>query len=42
LAGIVHFPITISNAEEQRVSAAVGYLDAETRRRDNLTISTNT
>jgi 5-(hydroxymethyl)furfural/furfural oxidase len=37
-----YFPITISNAEEQRVSAAIGYLDAETRRRDNLTISTNT
>ncbi len=37
-----YFPITISNAEEQRVSAAIGYLDAETRRRANLTISTDT
>ncbi|HYF06480.1 MAG TPA: GMC family oxidoreductase N-terminal domain-containing protein, partial [Acetobacteraceae bacterium] len=36
------FPITISNGEDQRVSAAIGYLDAETRRRDNLTISTET
>ncbi len=36
------FPITISNAEEQRVSAALGYLDNETRQRANLTISTNT
>ncbi len=37
-----HFPITISNLDEQRVSAAVGYLDAATRARPNLTISTNT
>lgn len=37
-----YFPITISNAEESRVSAAIGYLDAETRRRPNLTISTET
>ena len=37
-----YFPITISNAEEKRVSAAMGYLDAETRKRPNLTISTNT
>jgi 5-(hydroxymethyl)furfural/furfural oxidase len=37
-----YFPITISNAEESRVSAAIGYLDAETRRRENLTISTGT
>jgi 5-(hydroxymethyl)furfural/furfural oxidase len=37
-----YFPVTHSNAEEQRVSAAMGYLDAETRRRANLTISTNT
>ena len=37
-----YFPITISNAEESRVSAAIGYLDAETRRRPNLTISTGT
>jgi 5-(hydroxymethyl)furfural/furfural oxidase len=37
-----YFPITISNAEESRVSAAIGYLDAETRKRPNLTISTDT
>ncbi len=37
-----YFPITISNGEDQRVSAAIGYLDAETRRRANLTISTET
>ncbi|MEQ9639146.1 MAG: GMC family oxidoreductase N-terminal domain-containing protein [Alphaproteobacteria bacterium] len=37
-----YFPITISNADEQRVSAAAGYLDAATRQRDNLTISTET
>ncbi|MBT6136733.1 MAG: glucose dehydrogenase [Rhodospirillaceae bacterium] len=37
-----YFPITISNAFETRVSAAVGYLDPGTRTRSNLTISTNT
>tara|TARA_B100001123_G_C15324554_1_gene1029073 strand:- start:2108 stop:3814 length:1707 start_codon:yes stop_codon:yes gene_type:complete len=37
-----HFPITISNAFERRVSAAIGYLDPTTRRRDNLHISTFT
>jgi 5-(hydroxymethyl)furfural/furfural oxidase len=37
-----HFPITISNYEEQRVSAAIGYLDPTVRARANLTISTNT
>jgi 5-(hydroxymethyl)furfural/furfural oxidase len=37
-----YFPITISNAEEQRVSAAMGYLDRETRARENLTISCET
>ncbi|GGC62817.1 glucose dehydrogenase [Siccirubricoccus deserti] len=37
-----YFPVTISNAEEKRVSAALGYLDAATRARRNLTISTNT
>ena len=36
------FPATISNAEEKRVSAAVGYLDADVRKRENLTISTET
>jgi 5-(hydroxymethyl)furfural/furfural oxidase len=37
-----YFPVTHSNAAEQRVSAAMGYLDAETRKRANLTISTDT
>ncbi|MGH7040546.1 MAG: GMC family oxidoreductase, partial [Acetobacteraceae bacterium] len=37
-----HFPVTISNHDEQRVSAAIGYLDRATRARPNLTISTDT
>ena len=37
-----YFPITISNAYERRVSAAIGYLDPATRLRGNLTISANT
>jgi 5-(hydroxymethyl)furfural/furfural oxidase len=37
-----YFPITISNADEHRVSAAMGYLDAQVRRRDNLTLRTAT
>jgi 5-(hydroxymethyl)furfural/furfural oxidase len=37
-----YFPVTHSNADEQRVSAAMGYLDRETRKRANLTISTHT
>ena len=37
-----YFPVTISNAQEQRVSAAIGYLDADVRKRENLTISTDT
>jgi 5-(hydroxymethyl)furfural/furfural oxidase len=37
-----YFPVTHSNAAEQRVSAAMGYLDSETRTRANLTISTDT
>ena len=37
-----YFPVTHSNASEQRVSAAMGYLGAETRKRANLTISTDT
>ncbi|MGH7154209.1 MAG: GMC family oxidoreductase, partial [Acetobacteraceae bacterium] len=37
-----YFPITISNAFERRVSAAIGYLDPGTRLRSNLTISTDT
>jgi 5-(hydroxymethyl)furfural/furfural oxidase len=34
-----YFPIAISNLCDRRVSAAMAYLDAETRLRDNLTIS---
>ena len=37
-----YFPVTHSNQDEQRVSAAMGYLDRETRKRANLTISTRT
>ncbi len=37
-----YFPVTHSNQAEQRVSAAMGYLDTETRKRANLTISTGT
>ena len=37
-----YFPVTHSNQAEQRVSAAMGYLDSETRKRPNLTISTDT
>ena len=37
-----YFPITSSNAYERRVSAAIGYLDPATRRRENLTIATET
>jgi 5-(hydroxymethyl)furfural/furfural oxidase len=37
-----YFPVTISNADEQRVSAAIGYLTSDVRKRPNLTISTNT
>jgi 5-(hydroxymethyl)furfural/furfural oxidase len=37
-----YFPVTHSNQDEQRVSAAMGYLDSETRKRANLTISTDT
>jgi len=37
-----YYPITISNAYERRVSAAIGYLDPATRLRENLTISTDT
>ena len=37
-----YFPITISNADEKRVSAAIGYLNADVRRRENLHVSTNT
>jgi 5-(hydroxymethyl)furfural/furfural oxidase len=37
-----YMPLTHSNANEQRVSAAIGYLGPETRARQNLTISTST
>ncbi|MFM8535400.1 MAG: GMC family oxidoreductase [Acidimicrobiia bacterium] len=37
-----YFPVTHSNANEQRVSAAIGYLNGEARKRSNLTISANT
>src|ERR1700686_1801165 len=37
-----YFPVTHSNAAEQRVSAAMGYLDRDTRGRASLTISTDT
>jgi len=37
-----YFPVTISNAEEKRVSASMGYLNADVRKRDNLHISTRT
>jgi 5-(hydroxymethyl)furfural/furfural oxidase len=37
-----YFPVTHSNESEQRVSAAMGYLDRETRKRPNLTLSTDT
>ena len=37
-----YFPVTHSNQAEQRVSAAMGYLDRDTRKRPNLTISTDT
>jgi 5-(hydroxymethyl)furfural/furfural oxidase len=36
------FPLTVNVTETERVSAAIGYLDAETRRRPNLTLSTET
>src|SRR3546814_11125687 len=37
-----HFPITISNASDRRLSAAIGYLDPGTRLRDNLKIQAET
>ena len=36
------FPLTISNAFDRRVSAAIGYLDPPTRRRENLSIMADT
>ncbi|MBA3054541.1 MAG: glucose dehydrogenase [Sphingomonadales bacterium] len=35
-----HFPVTISNRDDHRVSAAMGYLTPEVRARDNLVIRT--
>jgi 5-(hydroxymethyl)furfural/furfural oxidase len=37
-----YFPVTHSNENETRASAAMGYLDRDTRKRANLTISTDT
>ena len=37
-----YFPITFSNVDERRVTAAAGYLDQATRRRANLEIATDT
>ena len=37
-----YFAVAISNRDERRVSAAIGYLDRATRARPNLTISTDT
>ena len=37
-----YFPITISNAYDRRVSAAIGYLDPGTRHRQNLHIQAET
>jgi len=37
-----YFPVSGSHVYERRVSAAIGYLDQETRERPNLTISTET
>lgn len=37
-----YYPLTISNLYERRVSAAIGYLGASVRMRDNLAISTGT
>jgi 5-(hydroxymethyl)furfural/furfural oxidase len=37
-----YFPVTISNGDDKRVSAAIGYLNRDTRQRQNLTISTGT
>ena len=37
-----YFPVAFNNQDERRVSAAMGYLDAEVRRRPNLKIMTGT
>ncbi len=36
-----YFPMTVSNLNDQRVSAAIAYLDVATRARPNLTIRSN-
>ena len=36
------WPVLAIRHKERRVSAAIGYLDADTRRRENLTLSTDT
>ena len=37
-----YYPLTMSNLYDRRVSAAVGYLGATVRQRDNLTVLTET
>lgn len=37
-----YFPLTHSNSNERRVSAAIGYLNRDVRKRQNLNISTET
>jgi len=37
-----YYPLAMSNLYDRRVSAAIGYLGATVRQRDNLTISTET
>ena len=37
-----HFPVTVSNLYDRRVSTAIGYLDPPTRHRDNLEIRSET
>jgi 5-(hydroxymethyl)furfural/furfural oxidase len=37
-----YYPLTMSNLYDRRVSAAIGYLGAAVRQRDNLSVSANT
>jgi 5-(hydroxymethyl)furfural/furfural oxidase len=37
-----YYPLTMSNLYDRRVSAAIGYLGATVRQRDNLTVSADT
>ena len=37
-----HFPVTVSNLYDRRVSTAIGYLDPPTRLRENLEIRSET